>query len=314
MTYLAVDERSPVRREVVIKIFYIRPNEDPRDKICRFVLEGLALDYLANEPGVVVQVERGQRPAQRPEEVDDAKAERIRQRMNQGRDYYMVFQYMSGGDLWQRIRRNPLPQHEALRITIAVGEALSPAHQRGLLHRDVKPHNILFDSQNNPKLADWGVARFMFEDMPQVGTVPSQRPSTPAYLPPESARDIVQEDIYALAVTFLEMLTGPLPDNSSDWPLSINKRLNRVQPPDLRAIIQKAVAKKPAQQYQDVSEMTKALRVYQQELVNKPVVRPRAWPEPPIKDVEEWLLAGVLFLIGMMVAIYVFITLFVLFS
>lgn len=281
VSYLAVDESSPVKRELVIKILYIRPHEDALEKIRRFVLEASALDHLANESGFVVQVERGERPAQRPEDVDDAKAKRVRRMMAHGRDYYIVLQYMSGGDLWQRIRIKPLPRHEAVRITIAVGKALSRAHQRGVLHRDVKPDNILFDSEGNPKLADLGLARFMCKGTPQVKTVPSQRPTgTPGYLPPESfyGKNTVQRDIYALGITLLEMLTGLLPNNPSfdyrDWQPVVNKRLGRIQPPALQAIVRKAVAEKPAERYQQVSDMIRALRAYQQNRAVSPVQRP----------------------------------------
>lgn len=271
VSYLAVDESSPVKRQVVIKILYIRPNEDAREKIRRFVLEASALDHLANESGVVVQVERGERPAQRPEKVDDGKTKRVQRMMAHGRDYYIVLQYMSGGDLWQRVRMAPLDPYEAVRIAIAVGKALSRAHRRGLLHRDIKPDNILFDSEGNPKLADFGLARFISKGTPRVETVPSQRPTgTPGYLPPESfyGKDTVQRDVYALGVTLIEMLTGPLPNKSSedyrDWQSAIAQALEPIQPPALQAILRRAVAEKPAERYRQVSEMTRALTDYQQ--------------------------------------------------
>src|SRR5581483_2854735 len=124
---------------------------------------------------------------------------------------YIVMEYSTGGSLKDRLRGRkgqPLPQEEALTILKQVGDALHYAHQQHVVHRDLKPDNILFNANGDALLADFGIAAILSSRTKNMG-----RGGTPAYMAPEQFQGMVspKSDQYALGCMAYELLTGRHP-------------------------------------------------------------------------------------------------------
>lgn len=132
--------------------------------------------------------------------------------------HYMAMEYHTGGDLNNRIDHGGVTSYESLRITRQLADALSLAHSKGVVHRDIKPDNVLFRAHNDDAiLTDFGIARNMQAEsqLTQVGSTVG----TPKYMSPEQARGLKVDgraDIYSLGVMLYEMLTGKPPFSASD--------------------------------------------------------------------------------------------------
>ena len=271
VTYRARDLSSPLdERFVVVKLFYIRPNEDKVEKIRRLIMEKAAHDALGNAASFVTQVMPGRIPARRPEQIDSITANRIYQRMVAGEQYYLVLQYMSRGSLWDKIGRAPLNIVESVKIIRQMCMAVAYAHSKGILHRDIKPENVVFDEQGNARLVDFGTAYFLDMALPQAQTsvrfANSYYVGTPGYIPPEIVRgydDTVQRDVYALGVTLVEMLTGPLrpshPITIESCRTALEAQIAQIEHAGLRAVAQRATAPSMQSRYADVAEMAAVL-------------------------------------------------------
>ena len=136
----------------------------------------------------------------------------------EGQHFYTM-ELMPGGDLKARIREHPdgMPAAEAVSVAAVVARALDYAHKRGLVHRDVKPENILFGEDGTPQLTDFGIARAMSEGtrMTAAGMIIG----SPHYMSPEQAQRLAvdgRSDLYSLGVVIYEMLTGRLPFDTGD--------------------------------------------------------------------------------------------------
>ncbi len=178
---------------------------------------------------------------------------------------YLVMGHMPGGSLSYRIRESGtgLPLGEVARITAQIASALDYAHSRGIIHRDVKSSNLLFDWQGNAYLSGFGIAR-----MAEATATGTALVGTPAYMAPEMASEgglSPLVDVYALGVTLYEMLTGKLPFDA-DTPLGMllahvtepvpGVRLERPDLPDaVQAVIERAMAKDPSERYQSTGEL-----------------------------------------------------------
>jgi len=206
--------------------------------------------------------------------------------------HYIVMEFIAGQSLKELITRNaPLPIEQAISIGAQILAGLEYAHRSGLIHRDIKPQNVLITNDGGVKVTDFGIAKSVSD----LGlTEAGQALGTAHYFSPEQAkgeRVVPQSDIYAVGVTLYEMLTGRLPfesDNAvglaykhiSEPPPSV-RLLNPGVPSRLEAIIMKALAKEPQQRYPNAAEMERALRsveaVGQQPTVDMrvPAARPR---------------------------------------
>ena len=130
--------------------------------------------------------------------------------------YYIVMEYVDGGTVRNLIRKNgPMSEREVLKIVYAVGEALAVGEERKIVHRDIKPDNIMLTKDNVVKLADLGIAKSTSDSNDVDVTSPEILIGTPAYVSPEQARDAQhvdsRADIYSLGVSMYEMLAGEKP-------------------------------------------------------------------------------------------------------
>ncbi len=167
---------------------------------------------------------------------------------------YLVMRYMPGGSLSDRLKSGPIPIPEAAMIINRLSSALERAHQSGVIHRDLKPQNILFDQYNEAHLSDFGSAHLMQASTALTG---DSIVGTPAYMSPEQARGDAEldgrSDIYALGAILFEMLTGQQP-YEADTPMGVAvkhitepvPRILEVKsdlPPAIERIIERAMAK-----------------------------------------------------------------------
>lgn len=174
---------------------------------------------------------------------------------------YIVFEYVPGETLKQRIRADgPVPITEAVAYAIEIGSALVAAHAAGLVHRDVKPQNVLLDSHGHAKVADFGIARELeaSDGLTKTGRVLG----TTDYVSPEQAmgEDVTgQSDVYSLGIVLYEMLTGEVPFKGENH-VAVAMKHVKDQLPDIQekrpevsnalaAVIEKMTAKEPVDRY-----------------------------------------------------------------
>ncbi len=189
--------------------------------------------------------------------------------------YYIVMEFVSGGTLKEMIENmaksgDHLALDKAVRITLEIADALAYAHGKGMVHRDIKPGNIMIGSDGSAVLTDFGIAKIL--SGPSF-TATGAMIGTPAYMSPEQGLGRPgdeRSDIYALGVLFYQMVTGQLPYDA-DTPLAvILKHVNdpipapREKIPDIpepiEKVILKAMAKDPADRYQTASSMARELQ------------------------------------------------------
>jgi beta-lactam-binding protein with PASTA domain len=179
--------------------------------------------------------------------------------------YYIAMEFLDGRTLKELLIRNgPTPVPIAIDYARQILGALSFAHRNGIVHRDIKPHNIIVGSDGRLKVTDFGIARSGASQMTEAGSIVG----TAQYLSPEQARGAPvdpRSDLYSLGIVLYEMLTGHVPF-TGDTPVEIAmKHLSQVpEPPsklrpdvphDLDAIVMRALAKDPDQRYESAEEM-----------------------------------------------------------
>lgn len=187
-----------------------------------------------------------------------------------GRYIYLVMRYIEGSHTLADVMRQPLSYSQMLSYLDQVAAALDYAHERGIVHRDVKPTNILLN-QNWVFLADFGLARLTQASASPVITDVAL--GTPAYMSPEQGRGATVDartDIYALGVIVYEMLTGEIPHGAESSQAILYRRNHEVPPllqvyrpdipPLLDQIVQKALALDPAARFQSAGALVKTLR------------------------------------------------------
>ena len=183
---------------------------------------------------------------------------------------YLVMRYLEAGTLKDRMAQRPLPLTEVNRIIGQVGSALDYAHRIGIIHRDVKPSNVLLDAEGDAFLTDFGLAK-MLEASVQL-TETGVGIGTPAYMSPEQGRGERvdhQADIYSLGVMLYEMVTGRPPYEAETplavvikhitEPLPLPRSIRPDLPEEVERVILKALAKDPADRFQTAGEMVRAL-------------------------------------------------------
>ena len=184
--------------------------------------------------------------------------------------YYIAMEYLPGGTLKDRlVKRGPLPSYTAAAVALQIAEALHVAHRAEVVHRDIKPHNVLISGSGDVKVGDFGIARAASSStMTRTGFVLG----TAHYISPEQAMgDPVgpQSDLYSLGVVLYEMLTGTLPYDA-ETPIAIAmkhvnghlvspRELNPEIPEGINAITLKLLAKDPKDRYAGAAELIEDL-------------------------------------------------------
>ncbi len=207
---------------------------------------------------------------------------------------FIVSEFVAGVTLsdWLTGRKPTFP--ESARLVATLADALEYAHERGVVHRDVKPSNVLLDARGEPQLTDFGLAK---RDVGEITmTLEGQVLGTPAYMSPEQARGDGhrvdgRSDVYSLGVILYELLTGELPFRGNTRmvlhqvlydepraPRGLNDRIPR----DLETICLKAMAKEPARRYESATQFAADLRRY---LAGEPI---RARPVGAIERSWRW--------------------------
>ena len=185
----------------------------------------------------------------------------------------MAMAFIDGVDLdWlinDYLRDNQIMEYaDILRVISQIASALDYAHEQGVIHRDIKPGNILLNHQGRAYLTDFGLVRDLA--IPTLGEVFG----TPKYISPEqavnSANAVPQSDLYALGIVMYEMVTGRTPFNAGhpndialmhiEVPPPPPRQFNDEIPPGVEAVILKLLEKQPENRYQTGAEMVEALR------------------------------------------------------
>src|SRR5579883_647648 len=250
--FLAEDER--LGRQVAVKVFWPRPGET-RDFLRRFEREARVLAQL-DHPNILPVYDYGEQ---------DGYA-------------YLVTPYMPGGTLKDVLQeRKVFPPAQAIQLVTPVLKALQYAFERGLIHRDIKPGNLLFKADGSLVLADFGLVkafapdgntRSAFETLSETG---GSITGTPDYMAPEQIEGKASptSDIYSMGVVLYEMLTGKRPfaadsligilmSQMNDMPRP-PREFNQFITPQLNAVILRALAKDPAKRYQQPADLLSAL-------------------------------------------------------
>ncbi|HZD86399.1 MAG TPA: protein kinase [Gaiellaceae bacterium] len=241
-------------RRVAIKLLHQRYAGDD-EQVERFRREARAVAQLSH-PNIVTVIDRGE---------------------DEGRQF-IVFEYVDGENLKELVvRAGRLPLRRALELGLAVADGLAFAHENGLVHRDVKPQNVLLSGEGEVKVTDFGIARSLDVDhgMTQTGTVLG----TSNYLSPEQAggRGVSPAtDVYSLGIVLWELLAGEVPFPGDNFVTVALRHINE-QPPDLRAVrrdvsprlaaaVARALEKEPRRRFPSMADFAAELRACLAEL------------------------------------------------
>jgi serine/threonine protein kinase len=296
-----------LERHVALKVMHEQFTGDD-DSVERFRREARAVAQLSH-PNIVTVIDRGEQ---------------------EGRQF-IVFEYVDGENLKALLEREgPRPEREAIELSLQIAGALAFAHAQGLVHRDVKPQNVLLNEDGRAKVTDFGIARSVdVEGLTQTGTVMG----TSDYIAPEQARGTpVDEhtDLYSLGVVLYELLTGEVPFPGENFVAVAMRHINEPPPsvrerrpevsPRLDALLQRAMAKDPGDRFASMGALADELRACltdldgngEQTLVVSPPRRPRRHRAArlPAERPSVWplimLLAGLAVLAGILAAVFTF--------
>jgi WD40 repeat protein len=199
--------------------------------------------------------------------------------------YYLVMDYVDGESAGDRLRRKAvvsgggLSEAEAVAICLGAADGLAAAHRKGIVHRDVKPENLLIDVEGHVVVGDLGLAKAFVKGDGELAltmglTMGAQAMGTPHYMSPEqtrSPRDVdPRTDVWSLGVTLYRLLTGSMPWADQDF-VELISMIRKNPPPDLRPraagvsgdvqdVVLRSLSKQPDDRYADASEIASALR------------------------------------------------------
>jgi serine/threonine-protein kinase len=236
------------------------------DQLGRKVALKLLHRRFSEDPGFV---ERFRREAQSAAGLQHPNVVSVYDRGTYGGTYYIAMEYLPGRSLKQLIRQEaPLDPVRAIDITIQILKAARFAHRHGVIHRDLKPHNVIVDDAGHVKVTDFGIARAGASDMTETGSIMG----TAQYLSPEQAQGhavSASSDLYSIGVVLYELLTGQVPfdaeaavtialkhvSEAPTAPTRINPRI----PPELEQVVMWTLNKNPGDRPKDADELIAAL-------------------------------------------------------
>ncbi|MGE0708304.1 MAG: protein kinase [Planctomycetota bacterium] len=253
MVFLA--EHTLLRRQVALKRIRPRADVDPRRALSRFEVEARAMARLEH-PHIL--------------RVLDIRVEQDAA--------YMVVEHAPGGSLAERLRtRGKLAADEAVRLIGQLARALQHAHEHAVVHRDVKPDNVLFDAEDNALLTDFGLAKNLDESLSM--TRPGTIVGTLLYMAPEQVQGLpvdARVDVYALGVTLYELLSGQVPFNGDTHQRVIDQILRAAPPPlprevpgPVATIVARCLAKDREDRYPSAQALAEDCRRY---LAREPIL------------------------------------------
>ncbi len=265
--YLAED--TQLGRQVALKVLYRRFAEDS-EFVERFRREASSAAGLQH-PNVVSVFDRG--------EWDGT--------------YYIAMEYLPGRNLKQVVRDyGALDPALAVDLVMQILKAARFAHRRGIVHRDIKPHNVIVDDEGRAKVTDFGIARAGTSDMTETGSIMG----TAQYLSPEQAQGHpvdARADLYSIGIVLYELLTGRLPfDAESPVTIALKQvsedpvppmQLNPAVSPALDSVVMRALRKDPGERFQDADSFMAAL----ESAIAGGYVETVAVAEDPIEALEE---------------------------
>jgi eukaryotic-like serine/threonine-protein kinase len=232
-----------LERDVALKVLHQQFVADT-DYVERFRREARSVAQLSH-PNIVTVIDRGEQDGRQ----------------------FIVFEYINGENLKALVEREgPLPEQDAVRLALQIARALGFAHDNGLVHRDVKPQNVLLNGDGQAKVTDFGIARSLDVKggLTQTGTVMG----TSDYIAPEQARGSrvdAQSDIYSLGAVLYELLTGEVPFPGDNFVAVAMRHINEPPPsvrerrpdvsPRLDALIRRAMAKEPRDRFGSMDEL-----------------------------------------------------------
>ena len=249
--YCAFD--TLLERNVALKILHAQYGED-EEYVERFRREARAVAQLSH-PNIVTVIDRGEEAGKQ----------------------FIVFELVDGENLKELVERGgPLPVRRVLELGLEIGRALAFAHAQGLIHRDVKPQNVLLNGDGRAKVTDFGIVRSLDAvGQTETGTVLG----TSHYIAPEQARGErvdAQTDVYSFGVVLYELLAGDVPYPGDNFLSVAMKHVNDTIPsvldtrPDtplrLATLIERSLAKQPAERPASMDEVVAELEAVQVEL------------------------------------------------
>lgn len=225
---------------------------------------------------------------------------------------YFVMRYMAGGSLVDWIKKGPIALEDTAIIVERLAAGLNYAHQKGVIHRDIKPDNVLFDSDNHPYLTDFGVAKLTESNTSGTGSNPI---GSPDYLSPEQLDDKPldgRSDIYSMGLMIYVMLTGKKPyDKDTRLSAAISRITEPVPdilsikpdlPPEVAAVLKKAMAKNREERYATAIDLALALSkaVFGEDHTLSKFAAVTVPPKASARGWAGWVFAGVLALFGLL--------------